>query len=165
MGVPAAVNPRVFRMDHRLFRAIAFWLDFPILLVFIAYLDGLHDWPAVLVFALLLYLLIDVLCRLFVRLFPVKVTDRGIYGYSFWSLPRFLEWGEIATVRPWRVVRLDFLRLYPANRRSPIWLPLFLAHPVLFREEVWALAPPDSPLPRFLGRGARPQDVIELKTG
>jgi hypothetical protein len=79
-------------------------------------------------------------------LFPVRLTAEGVHAHSVWGFPRFIRWQDIKTVRKFSLPILPWLRLYPADGSSPVWLSMFPASPDQFKLEVQKLAPPASPI-------------------
>ena len=125
-------------------------LGLPIYFALAWFLYGTKAWPAILgggaafVISMFLFSWLLKLC------FPLKLTAAGVHGHSVWGLPRFMRWRDIANVRTFRLVNLQYLRLYPRDQKRVTWLALFLAEPRRFREQVQALAPPGDPLAEFL---------------
>jgi hypothetical protein len=78
--------------------------------------------------------------------FPTRLSAERVFGYSVWGTPRSLRWQEISEVRPFRLLNIRFLRLYPGSRTSPTWIVMNLADRTAFENEVCRLAPSDSPI-------------------
>jgi hypothetical protein len=80
--------------------------------------------------------------------FPVSFSQEGIHAYSFWGLPRFIRWQDIATVRKFNLFNLTWLRLYSSTDRNVTWLSVFQSRPVEFQNEIRKFAPSNNPLLR-----------------
>jgi hypothetical protein len=76
----------------------------------------------------------------------VRLTQGGIHGHSFWAIRRMIRWEEIKAAKPFRFLNIRFLRLYPLDGKTPIWMPLFLAKPDEFEQEVRRVAPAGNPI-------------------
>lgn len=78
--------------------------------------------------------------------FPIKLTAEGIHAHSVWGLPCFIRWQDIKSARKFNLFILPWLRLYPADGSTVIWLALFQSAPAQFKLEIQRLAPPGSPI-------------------
>jgi hypothetical protein len=92
----------------------------------------------------LLYAWLMALC------FTLKLAPEGVSGHSCWGIRRFIRWQDIATVRPFRLLSLRYLRLHPQSGARPTWIALFQARNIEFKQELGRLAPPDSPVRNHL---------------
>ncbi len=78
-------------------------------------------------------------------LFPVRLTAEGIHAHSVWGFPRFIRWQDIQSARKFNFFILPWLRLYPSDGSTVIWLILFPSGPARFKLEIQKLAPPGNP--------------------
>jgi hypothetical protein len=79
-------------------------------------------------------------------LLPVRLTAEGVHAHSVWGLPRFIRWREIQSIREFRLPILPWLRLYPADGSTAVWLIMFQSFPAKFKLEIQKLAPPGNPI-------------------
>jgi hypothetical protein len=82
--------------------------------------------------------------------FPNKLGPSGVWGHSFWGVPRFIRWQDIREAKPLSYLSFTFLRLYPTDGTGPTWIALSQARKQEFAEEIRKLAPPESPLRPFV---------------
>ena len=92
-----------------------------------------------------------VLTWLLAILCPAGFSAGGIYGHSFWGNRRFVRWDDVAEVRKFRFFNLPWLRIRAKSNGKVTWLALFQARPVEFQKEIQRLAPPGSPVLKYLG--------------
>lgn len=78
--------------------------------------------------------------------YPVRLTTDGIHSQSIWGLPCFMRWQDIKTARRFRFFNLPWLRIYPKEKGTVMWMPLFQSARDQFKQEMQRLAPPDSPV-------------------
>ena len=157
MNTSSSPSAQVFRPAILpMFTAICV-LGLPIYFALAWLLYGLKEWP-IIWGGVAAFLITELLFSWLLKLcFPLKLTAEGVHGHSAWGFRRFIRWRDIANVRTFRLVNLQYLRLYPRDQQRPTWIALFLAEPQRFREQVQALALPGDPLAEFLqSNGARP---------
>jgi hypothetical protein len=96
-----------------------------------------------LVVAALLAALLVLVCR---QLFPVKLSQIGVVGYSLWRAGLLIRWDEIDSVRPFSLLGLKYLRLYPRTNGMTIWVPLFVVPRAAFQQTLLDFSPVDNPI-------------------
>jgi hypothetical protein len=79
-------------------------------------------------------------------LFPVRLTAEGIHAHSAWGFPQFIRWQDIQSARKFNLPILPWLRLYPRDGSTTIWLAMFPSTPAQFKLELQKLAPPANPI-------------------
>jgi hypothetical protein len=79
-------------------------------------------------------------------LFPVRVTTAGIHSHSAWGLPCFIRWQDIKSARIFNLPILPWLRLYPSDGSTVVWLIMFPSTPTQYKLEIQKLAPPGNPI-------------------
>jgi hypothetical protein len=84
----------------------------------------------------------------------VQVGEEGIRSSDFWGFRRFLAWSRMREAKPFRVLGLGWIRVYPHDGSRPLWVPTFLARGDEFVAAVTAAAPGDNPLILQLRRSA-----------
>ena len=115
------------------------------LIVFGRSLD-LHTQPAIFGVSAVLAGISTVVLRVF---FPTSLTVDGVYAHSVWGKPCFAAWRDITRVQPFRILNLQWLRLY-TSRGEVTWLAMFQSHREQFLNELGKLAPANSPMRKFL---------------
>ena len=154
MNASSPTSVQIFRPAILPMFAAMCLLGLPIYFALAWFLYGLKAWPAVLGGGAA-FLLTVLFCSWLLKLcFPLRLAAEGVHGHSAWGLRRFIRWRDIANVRSFRLMNLQYLRLYPRDQKHPTWIALFLAEPQRFREQVQALAPPGDPLAEFLQSSA-----------
>ena len=83
-------------------------------------------------------------------LFPVVVVPSGIRGHSPMGSQRFLTWEEIEDRGQFSLLTFRYVRLVSRVSGQQLWLPLFLARRIEFRQHIAQLAPPDCPVLKYL---------------
>jgi hypothetical protein len=78
--------------------------------------------------------------------FPIALSAGEIYAHSFWGLRRYIPWTEIASVKPFRLINLVWLKLYSNQNNRVVYMWLFVKKGEEFRAEIKRLAPADSPV-------------------
>lgn len=87
-------------------------------------------------------------------IYRVRVKLEGTHGGTFWSTPVYMTFAEMESVEPRTVIGMPYLRVKSFRESCPtLWLPLFLADPVAFREHIAAQTAPTNPLRRSLESG------------
>ncbi|HXD00407.1 MAG TPA: hypothetical protein VN048_13780 [Verrucomicrobiae bacterium] len=79
-------------------------------------------------------------------LLPVRLTAKGVHAHSAWGLPRFISWQDIQSIRKFSLPVLPWLRLYPADGSTVVWLIMFQSYPAKFKLEIQKFAPPGNPI-------------------
>ncbi|MEM8719259.1 MAG: hypothetical protein AAGE84_08110 [Cyanobacteria bacterium P01_G01_bin.39] len=64
------------------------------------------------------------------------VKPTGIYGYNFWGSGSFVAWEEIDRIEAYNLLGCRYLRLFFANSKVPLWIPLFLVKPNKFARSI-----------------------------
>jgi len=82
--------------------------------------------------------------------YVVTISEKGIKGYNFWAIYRFVEWDSIIECRRINFLGLVFVRAYTSDGKSTLWLPLFLKDMSGFTEDVVQFAGEGNCLREFL---------------
>jgi hypothetical protein len=85
---------------------------------------------------------------LVVLVWPVQVCPDCLRASDAWGFIRAVRWDAVRDARPINLAGLPYLRVYPADTRRVLWVPLFLADYRRFAELVAAYAGPDHPVAR-----------------
>src|SRR4051812_20315910 len=78
--------------------------------------------------------------------FPQSITPDGVHAHSFWGIVRFTPWGDIASIRPFSLLGLKYLRLDSRSNGKTAYLCLFSSRKSEFKQSLLRLAPPDHPI-------------------
>ena len=81
----------------------------------------------------------------------VRSDADGLRAADVWGLRRSMSWADIHAVKRFRMLNVQWLRLFPADGTRPLWLPIFLSRRDSFLAAVKETAPADHPLVRSLG--------------
>jgi hypothetical protein len=82
---------------------------------------------------------------------PAGFSGNGVYGHSFWGVRRFVRWQEIEAARTFRLLNLQWLRIYRNGDGEVTWLALFQSDKNEFQQEIRRLAPPGNPVLEHFG--------------
>jgi len=90
--------------------------------------------------------------------FRTRVDDEGVRAYDFWGRPRTVSWGDVTECKGFQFACLPFVRIFTANGKRPLWVPLFHARQQAFEEHLLRVLDAANPLRVFLEarRGQRP---------
>ncbi len=78
------------------------------------------------------------------RYFKYVITEDGIGGQNLIGASRFIEWDDIAELRPIKIGNLAFVRLVTEEKKPPMWLPLFINDEQVFGGALLECAPEDN---------------------
>lgn len=78
------------------------------------------------------------------RYFKYVITEDGIGGQNLIGASHFVEWDNIAELRPIKIGNLAFVRLVTEEKKPPMWLPLFISDEQVFGGALLECAPEDS---------------------
>jgi len=81
--------------------------------------------------------------------FTVEVRTGGIYGCNVWGKYRFVTWERMLSARPINLLGFRYVRLFTDDKKSALWIALFLSQPERFKGAIRRFAPEDNPLRRF----------------
>jgi hypothetical protein len=147
MANPGKSSGKTFRPSA--FRLFLFLVSFELPLFFLVLLirfDGRIHLPELLLGAALIIPLAILLAGLTSFLLPAYVSAEGIRAHSAWGLPSFIRWQDIKSARRFNFPFLPWLRLFPADGSTVVWLILFQSSPAQFKLEIEKLAPPGNPI-------------------
>jgi len=78
------------------------------------------------------------------RYFKYVITENGIGGQNLIGASRFVEWDSIAELRPIKIGNLAFVRIVTEEKKTPMWLPLFINDEQVFGGALLDFAPEDN---------------------
>lgn len=147
MAIPAKPGGKLFRPSaFRLFLfLVSFELPLFVVIVLIRF-GGRVQLPELLLGAGLIIPLAIILAGFTSFLLPARLSAEGIQAHSAWGFPAFIRWQDIKSARKFNFPFLPWLRLYPANGSTVVWLILFQSSPAQFKLEIENLAPPGNPI-------------------
>jgi hypothetical protein len=115
--------------------------------------EGLHfdrgEWAFASEFALVAWVFSVGYAWMLSLLCPDAFSADGIYGHSFWGRRRFVRWQDISSVQSFWLGNLRWLRVYAVDGKIT-WLALFQSRDIEFRQEIKRLAPPTSPVLKYV---------------
>jgi hypothetical protein len=120
-------------------------LPFLVCFSFIRYGTAFH-WPDLLLGAAFVVPLAVIFAGIVSLFLAVRLTPEGVHAHSAWNLPCFIRWQDIQSVRKFNLPILHWLRLYPADGSTVVWLIMFQSYPAKFKLELQKLAPPGNPI-------------------
>jgi hypothetical protein len=83
-------------------------------------------------------------------LMKVYVSPAGIRCYTIWCVYRLVPWPDMQRVRATNFLGLRYLRVWAAEQRRPVWVPLFLSDMLGFRKAVQACAGSENVVCQYL---------------
>jgi hypothetical protein len=147
MTNPGASGGKIFRPSAARLFLFLVGLELPLFvcIMLARYGTSLH-WRELLLGAALIVPLAIIFAGVASSMLPWRLTPEGIHAHNAWGLPRFIRWRDIQSARKFNFLILPWLRLYPSDGSTVVWLIMFPAAPAQFKLEIQRLAPPGNPI-------------------
>lgn len=82
--------------------------------------------------------------------FKSAISSEGIYGFNCFGKRKYIEWNEVASVKPSNLCGLRYLRVFSRKSKLAIWLPLNIKNAHELVNALRALAPENNLLSEYL---------------
>ena len=122
---------------------IALWLAAP------DFLGQRHAWQHVIQMSAVVLVFLFAFSWSLVLCYRYKLGRHDVRGFTFWGLPKQIEWEHIREVRPSSLGKMGYLRIFDDRGGVPIWWPLFVVNPEQMERSLREFAPPDNPVRRY----------------